>query len=67
MKRCKHERTETGPEFGFAGSIAVEPYTHENEIAHGGIRYAEKCLDCGAVRNVLSNAQQYEYSPWQRV
>lgn len=64
--KCKHENTKAGPDYCYSGSVAVEPYTHENRAAHGGVSYEETCLDCGAVRSVNTNRWHKEVSPWNR-
>lgn len=60
---CKHDRIdEEGPK-PFFHPVAAR-IEDENRGSHGGIRYTETCLDCGASRDVLYNGQHVEYGPW---
>lgn len=64
MSNCKHTKTTSGRDYGFTGPVAVEPYTYENRAAHGGITYTVTCSDCGAEKQVNSNGNHIEESPW---
>lgn len=61
---CQHNTTSEGPHRGYTMSVAVEPYTPADPVAHGGIVYVETCRDCGAARQVAENAGHREVSPW---
>jgi len=63
---CHHDRTTSGDHFGYTGSVAVHPHTHQNRAAHGGVTYTERCLDCRAVRPVNTNGGHVEVGPWRR-
>jgi hypothetical protein len=64
---CQHTKTREvpGSERCYSGSVAAEPYTHENRAAHGGISYTQECATCGARRAVNVNGSHCEVSPWQ--
>jgi hypothetical protein len=64
MSKCSHANTTTGQMYGYTGSVAKHPYTHENRAAHGAVTYTETCQLCGAQRRVNSNGRHQEYSPW---
>jgi len=63
--RCRHHHThQVGPDRCFYGSVAEEPFTHENPAAHGNVSWTEECDRCGARRAVNSNQHFVEVSPW---
>jgi hypothetical protein len=65
MSAHKHTpRYVEGSERCFTGSVAHEPYTHEEPAAHGNITVDEECVSCGALRKVNVNQLFVECSPW---
>ena len=63
--RCQHNGTPMrGTIYGYCRPVAVSPYTHEEQRAHGGVTYTETCAGCGVTRKVNSNGRHREYSPW---
>jgi hypothetical protein len=63
MTRCQHLNIFHGEILPFMGGVA-ERTEDINEAAHGGVRFEQKCLVCGAVREVLYNNRHEEYSLW---
>jgi len=65
MPKCTHRKThQVGPDRCFNGSVAEEPYTHENQAAHGNVSWTEECNACGARRAINGNQHFIEYSRW---
>jgi hypothetical protein len=63
--RClDHEVMTEGRDYSYMGSVAVEPYTQENQAAHGNICRVQTCR-CGAERLILINGRHTETSPWR--
>lgn len=63
--RCRHHHThQVGPDRCFYGSVAEEPFTHENPAAHGNVSWTEECDRCGARHSINSNQGSLEFSPW---
>lgn len=65
MKGCPHLTYEMGEDLPFMGGVA-ERTQDMNEAAHGGIRWRETCLLCGAARWVLHNNGHFEYGLWHK-
>lgn len=64
MRRCDHQNAvEDRDVYCYTGSVAVEPYTHENRAAHGNITVTDRC-QCGAARARLVNGIHQEFGPW---
>lgn len=64
MSTCKHERTISGDYRAFVGPVYTPGVTDENQVAHGNVVYTETCANCGARREVNSNAGVVEVSAW---
>jgi len=64
MSDHEHTPQHVGRDRVFTGPVYHEPWTGENRRAHGNIEYTERCTECGAERLVVSNQDDYEYSPW---
>lgn len=60
---CKHEGV-THARYGFSVPVARPPITWPNEAAYGGSHIVERCVYCGALRDVLKNGEHIELGVW---
>lgn len=63
-KTCRHQRVKTSAPGGFSSSVAVYPYTEENQAAHGNICVTEHCPDCLCAREKNLNGGYAEFGLW---
>ena len=61
---CRHTATTNSDAYGYTGSVARHPFTHENRAAHGGVKFVETCSACGARRPRNENGRHVEYGTW---
>lgn len=62
---CKHDDIIYSGTMSYVGPLRKNNEPEYNSNAHNGVTYIEECAECGMIRYVNENHDNYEYGEWK--